>query len=78
MRTTTATPAVHATVSMARERYCPRVAKKRVFECEETDRPGCKETENGKTITLSKGTQVSCTLCHDNYINGEGDESDDD
>ena len=55
-----------------------RVAKKRVFECEETDRPGCKETENGKTITLSKGTQVSCTLCHDNYINGEGDESDDD
>ena len=55
-----------------------RVAKKRVFECEETDRPGCNETGNGKTITLSKDTQVSCTLCHDNYINGEGDESDDD
>ncbi|MGB5718859.1 MAG: hypothetical protein WBN81_17420, partial [Gammaproteobacteria bacterium] len=47
-----------------------RVAKKRVFECDETDRPGCSETANGKTITLGKGTQVSCTLCHDNYING--------
>ena len=55
-----------------------RVAKKRVFECDETDRPGCSETGNGKTITLGKGTQVSCTLCHDNYINGEDDESDDD
>jgi len=51
-----------------------RVAKKRVFKCDETDRPGCNESSNGKTITLSKGTQVSCTLCHDNYINGEGDD----
>ncbi len=50
-----------------------RVADIRVFECDDTGRPGCNESANGKTITLNKGTQVSCTLCHDNYINGEDD-----
>ena len=30
---------------------------------------GCRETEQGKVIRLEKDMQVSCTQCHDNYIN---------
>jgi hypothetical protein len=56
-----------------------RTGADRVFECKETDLPGCRETNQGKVIDLEKDTEVSCTQCHDNYINkdlGEDEEED--
>jgi cytochrome c553 len=54
-----------------------RVADDRVFECEDEDLPGCRErSASGKTIRLERGTQVSCTQCHDNYINGDEEAED--
>ena len=45
-----------------------RTGADRVLECKEKEIPGCNETSQGKRISLSRGTQVSCALCHDNFI----------
>lgn len=42
-----------------------RMAETRTLECKEEDLPGC---NNDKEITLTRGTEVSCTLCHDNEL----------
>ena len=41
-----------------------RMAIDRTLECDDTSRPGCERTSEGKRITLTKGTEVSCDLCH--------------
>ena len=48
-----------------------RLAADRTLECKDTDVPGCNETSEGKRIQLTRGTQVSCLLCHDNEINDD-------
>lgn len=48
-----------------------RVADDRVFECKEKDLPGCSESSGEKVIHMTSGTQVSCTQCHENYINDD-------
>jgi hypothetical protein len=45
-------------------------------ECKEKDIPGCNETGQGKRIQLSRGTQASCALCHDNFIDKDQGSSD--
>ena len=45
-----------------------RAATNRVLECKDTDLPGCVETSQGKVINISKGTEVSCSQCHENFI----------
>jgi len=42
-----------------------RMADTRTLECKEEDLPGC---NNDKEITLTRGTEVSCTLCHENEL----------
>lgn len=42
-----------------------RMADTRTLQCDEEGISGC---GNNKLITLSKGTEVSCTLCHDNQL----------
>ena len=42
-----------------------RMADTRTLECKEEDLPGC---NNNKRITLTKGTEVSCDLCHENKL----------
>ena len=44
-----------------------RVAADRNLLCAEST--GCRETSQGKRILLAKGTQVSCSLCHENPLN---------
>ena len=39
-----------------------KMAATRSLDCDES--PGCVDTNQGKRITLTKGTQVSCNLCH--------------
>ncbi len=39
-----------------------RTAANRLLECSES--AGCRETSQGKRISLPKGTAVSCVLCH--------------
>lgn len=43
-----------------------RVAVNRIFVCDDTSRPGCVDTPSGPRIVFPKGTQVSCTKCHEN------------
>ena len=42
-----------------------RVAATRTLICAEKNNRGCVETSQGKRIVLSKGTPVSCNLCHE-------------
>lgn len=42
-----------------------RTAAARVLRCKETSVPGCNETSQGKQISVERGTQVSCALCHE-------------
>jgi hypothetical protein len=44
-----------------------RVADDRVFECKKSNWRNCQ----GKTLNLSKGDVVSCSLCHENEINDD-------
>jgi hypothetical protein len=48
-----------------------RTADDRVLECKETELPGCNDGpgEEDKVIHLARGTEVSCALCHENFIN---------
>jgi hypothetical protein len=46
-----------------------RTAAERVFECKETDLPGCNETPQGNVIAMPEGTVVDCVQCHENGIN---------
>jgi len=39
-----------------------KVPVERMLQCKES--PGCRETRDGKRITLAAGTEVSCSLCH--------------
>ena len=41
-----------------------RTAVQRELECKDPNLPGCNETPQGKRISLERGTQVSCSLCH--------------
>ena len=43
-----------------------RMADTRTLKCDEEDLPGC---GNDETITLMRGTEVSCDLCHENELN---------
>jgi len=43
-----------------------RMADTRTLKCDEEALPGC---GNDQTITLTRGTQVSCDLCHENELN---------
>ena len=43
-----------------------RMADTRTLKCDEEDLPGC---GNDETITLTRGTEVSCDLCHENELN---------
>ena len=42
-----------------------RMATTRTLKCEDKNLPDCNDNEQ---ITLTKGTEVSCTLCHDNEL----------
>jgi len=46
-----------------------RMAQTRTLRCDEEGQGGCSANE---TITLSKGTQVGCGLCHENEMVGGG------
>ena len=48
-----------------------KVADDRVFECKDKELPECSESSGDKIIQMAHGTQVSCTQCHENYINGD-------
>lgn len=43
-----------------------RMADTRTLKCDEENLPGC---GNDETITLTRGTEVSCDLCHENELN---------
>ena len=45
-----------------------RMADTRTLKCDDSDLPGCGRDER---ITLTKGTEVSCTLCHENELGSE-------
>jgi hypothetical protein len=45
-----------------------RLPVDRSLECKETDVAGCRETPEGKRVFLAKGTQISCSLCHENPL----------
>jgi len=42
-----------------------RMADAKTLKCDEEDLPGC---GNDETITLTRGTEVSCDLCHENEL----------
>ncbi len=41
------------------------MAATRTLICDDTSRPGCAATSQGKRIVLTQGTVVSCNLCHE-------------
>ena len=60
-----------------------RAAADRTLECKEDDAPGCRKIningEEERRVFVSRGTEISCDLCHENKINeGGGDGGDDD
>ena len=42
-----------------------RMADTRTLKCDEEGLPGC---GNDERITLTRGTEVSCDLCHENEL----------
>ena len=56
-----------------------RAAADRTLECKEDDAPGCRKIningEEERRVFVSRGTEISCDLCHENKINeGSGDD----